>query len=127
MQDGKHVILCIDDDRDVLFFLRTVLEPNGYVVAEAATAEAGLRVYRECDPDLLIVDLMMEEVDAGTNFVKELKALGNTAPVYMLSAVGDNLSMEADYSSLGLAGIFQKPVSPQGLLAVLRTKLGDPA
>lgn len=125
MQDGKHVILCIDDDPDIRFFLRTVLEANDYVMAEAATAEAGLRAYREHNPDLVIVDLMMEEVDAGTNFVKELRAIGNKAPVYMLSAVGDNLSMEADYNTLGLSGVFQKPVSAESLLAVLKAKLGS--
>ena len=124
MQDGKHVILCVDDDPDILLFLRTVLEANDYIMVEAATAEDGARIYRENNPDLVIVDLMMEEVDAGTSLVKELKVLGNTAPVYMLSAIGDDLTMAADYSSLGLAGVFQKPVNPNHLLAVLKTKLG---
>ena len=123
MQDGKHVILCIDDDEDVLFFLRTVLEAAGYIVAEAATAEEGIEVYKESKPDLLIVDLMMEEVDAGTSFVKEIRLLGNTAPVYMLSSVGDTLNMAADYASLGLAGIFQKPIESERLLTILDAKL----
>ena len=35
---------------------------------------------------------MMEEVDAGTNFVKDVTLLGNTAPVFLLSSVGDNFS-----------------------------------
>ena len=30
MQDGKHIILCVDDDDDILFFLQTVLEAAGY-------------------------------------------------------------------------------------------------
>ena len=123
MQDGKHVILCIDDDEDVLFFLRTVLEAAGYIVAEAASAEDGIEVYKESKPDLLIVDLMMEEVDAGTSFVKEIRLLGNTAPVYMLSSVGDTLNMAADYASLGLAGIFQKPIESERLLTILDAKL----
>ena len=123
MQDGKHVILCIDDDEDVLFFLRTVLEAAGYIVAEAATAEEGIEVYKKSKPDLLIVDLMMEEVDAGTSFVKEIRLLGNTAPVYMLSSVGDTLNMAADYASLGLAGIFQKPIESERLLTILDAKL----
>lgn len=123
MQDGKHVILCIDDDEDVLFFLRTVLEAAGYIVAEAASAEDGIEVYKQTQPDLLIVDLMMEEVDAGTSFVKEIRLLGNTAPVYMLSSVGDTLNMAADYSSLGLAGIFQKPIDSERLLTILDAKL----
>ena len=123
MQDGKYVILCIDDDPDVLLFLRTVLEANGYVMTEAASAEDGLEVYKETRPDLIILDLMMEEVDAGTSFVTELRALGNTAPIYMLSSVGDNLDMATDYVSLGLAGVFQKPLAPDKLLSILKTRL----
>ena len=78
----------------------------------------------DADPDLLVVDLMMEEVDAGTNFVKELKALGNTAPIYMLSSVGDNLNMTVDYNALGLSGVFQKPIENDKLLGILKAKLG---
>lgn len=125
MQDGKHVILCIDDDDDILFFLRTVLEAKGYKVLTAGTAEEGLRLFKSTTPDFLIVDLMMEEVDAGTRLVKELKLLGNTAPIFMLSSVGDNLSMTADYTSLGLSGVLQKPVDEQQLLTILKAKLGN--
>ena len=124
MQDGKHVILCIDDDEDVRIVLKTVLEAHGYVVETAATGEEGLRNYKKSPPDLVIVDLMMEEIDAGTNFVKELKALGNTAPIYMLSSMGDNLNMTTDYAQLGLSGVFQKPIDNQTLLSILKTKLG---
>jgi len=123
MQDGKHVILCVDDDPDILFFLRTVLEKGGYVMKEAATAEDGLRVFKESNPDLAIVDLMMEEVDAGTSFVKEIRAAGGDVPIYMLSGVGDGLNLMTDYSSLGLAGVFQKPVDPEKLLKIIKTKL----
>ncbi len=124
MQDGKKVILYIDDDPDFLESMRIILEANGYIMVEAPSAEQGLRVYKETNPDLLIVDLMMEEVDAGTSFVKELKALGNTVPIYMLSSVGDALNMSTDYKALGLSGVFQKPVDTEKLLDTLKVKLG---
>ena len=127
MPDTKRVVLCIDDDPDILSFLQVVLEAEGYQYAGAASAEEGLRVYDECDPDLIIVDLMMEEVDAGTGFVKEIQLLGNTAPVFMLSSVGDNLSMTMDYTALGLAGVFQKPLTKELLLTVLKAKLSEPS
>lgn len=123
MRNGQHVILCIDDDPDILESLRVVLEANGYAVETAPSAETGLQVYREALPDLIIVDLMMEEIDAGTNFVKELKALGNQAPIYMLSSAGDNLYGTVSYSDLGLTGVFQKPLNPNVLLALLKAKL----
>lgn len=123
MSDNRPLILCLDDDPDILSFLQIVLEAEGYRFVGAASAEEGLHVYKEEPPAAIIVDLMMEEVDAGTGFVKEIQLLGNTSPVFMLSSVGDNLSMTTDYTALGLAGVFQKPLSKQHLLTVLRSKL----
>jgi DNA-binding response OmpR family regulator len=123
MKDGKYVILCIDDEQDILDALRMVLEKNSYIMAEALSAEEGLKVYKAEKPDFLLVDLMMEEVDAGRNFVKELKLLNNKAPVFMLSSVGDSLASNVDYSELGLTGIFQKPIDFDALLTTLKTKL----
>ena len=124
MQDGKHVIMCIDDDPDIRDSLKIILEANGYAFVDASTAEEGVAVFREAKPDVVIVDLMMEEVDAGTNFVRELKLLGCDVPIFMLSSVGDSLSSMTDTTELGLSGVLQKPVSPDALLALLRDRLG---
>ena len=124
MQKGKPVILCIDDDEDVLATLRIVLERNNYVCVEASTAEEGLAKFRERAPDFTIVDLMMEEVDAGTSFVKEIRAAGSQIPIYLLSSIGDQLNLSADYVALGLSGVFQKPVNPDVLLKTIKTRLG---
>jgi len=123
MKDGKHVVLYIDDDQDCLDAVRIILEANGYEMIEAQSAEDGLRAYKKSNPDFLIVDLMMEEVDAGTSFVRELQILGNKAPIYMLSSVGDDLSISTDYAELGLSGVFQKPIEPNTLLSILKAKL----
>ncbi len=123
MKKDKHVILCIDDDRDFLESLRLILEGNGYAMEEAHSAEDGLRAYKASRPDFVIVDLMMEEIDAGVSLVRDLKALGPTPPVYMLSSVGDSLNTTVDFSQLGLTGVLQKPVNPAVLIATLKAKL----
>ncbi len=123
MKDGKHVILYVDDDQDMLDSVRLILEANGYIMEEAATAEEGIKKYKANKPDFVIVDLMMEEVDSGTNFAKELLFLKNEAPVYMLSSVGDQLHQTTSYSELGLSGVFQKPILPEKLLSTLKAKL----
>jgi len=124
MQDGKHIILLVDDDPDILESLRIVLDANDYFVLTASSGQEGLKIYREQRPDLLIVDLMMEEIDSGTSFVKDLQAIGNTAPVYLLSSAGDSLYSTVDASALGLTGVFQKPINTEMLLALLKAKLG---
>lgn len=124
MRNGKPVILYVDDDQDFLDSMRTILESNGYLMEEAISAEAALRKFKAERPDLIIIDLMMEEVDSGVSLVKELRLLKNTAPVYMLSSAGDQLNLAVDYSDLGLEGVFQKPIQPKVLLKTLREKLG---
>lgn len=123
MQERKKTVLCIDDDKDLLDSMRIILESAPYQVETAASAEEGLRRYKELKPDVVIVDLMMEEVDAGAAFVRDVRALGATPPIYMLSSVGDNLNLTADYAELGLTGVLQKPISPRTLLKTLDTVL----
>jgi len=123
MQDDKYVILTIDDDPDFLAAMRLVLEASGYIMAEAKSAEEGLKVYKKTKPDLILVDLMMEEIDSGTSFVKELRLLRNKAPVYLLSAAGDEMADNIDYAQLGFAGVFQKPIKNERLLSVIKTRL----
>jgi two-component system, OmpR family, response regulator len=123
MQDGKYVILCIDDDPDVLMSLQIILEASGYVVKKAPDARAGLQAFKDLTPDAVIIDLIMEEVDAGLDLVKELRALNSKVPLYMLSSTGDYLYTTLDANALGLAGVFQKPIKPQVLLKLLETKL----
>ncbi len=123
MQDGKHVILCVDDDQDIRDSMELFLKAQGYEPVVAGSAEAGLRACKDRKPDLVIVDLMMEEIDSGAGLVKELKALGCQAPVFLLSSVGDSLNMMADYTELGLDGVLQKPVNFDALLAILKEKL----
>lgn len=120
----KKVILIIDDDQDFRYSLRMILESGGYQVEEAPSAEDGLKQFKAVNPALVIVDLMMEEVDSGTNFVKEMKVLGTDVPIFMLSSVGDQMSMMTNYADIGLSGVLQKPVEPKNLLATLEKKLG---
>ena len=124
MKEGKHVVLYVDDDSDFLDTAKLVLESKGFIVETAQSAEEGLKAFKRCAPDLIIIDLIMEEVDAGTGLVKELKLAGNKAPMYMLSSVGDQLHMSIDTSGLGLAGVFQKPVNYDNLVKIIQLKLG---
>lgn len=123
MQDKKNVVLIIDDDVDFMQAVSLVLQSAGLLTVTAASAEEGLSFYKKEKPDLIIVDLIMEEIDSGIKFVKELKLLGSKTPVYLLSGTGDEMMENVDYSELGFAGVFQKPIDNKRLLSVISTKL----
>jgi DNA-binding response OmpR family regulator len=126
MRDGKFVVLCVDDDPDILATLRMVLEANGYRMVGAQSAAEAMVRFEEEQPDLVIVDLMMEQVDTGTTVVKQLREKGAHVPMYLLSSVGDELAEMVDTVALGLSGVFQKPLEPRFLLRTLEAKLASP-
>jgi DNA-binding response OmpR family regulator len=126
MRDDRHVILCVDDDPDVLVSLKVVLVSGGYAVVTAVDGKAGVAAFREEKPDLVLLDMMMEEIDAGTRALKEMQAIDPKVPIYMLSSTGDYLHGATDTDELGLAGVLQKPVDPKILLGLLRAKLKRP-
>jgi hydrogenase maturation protease len=124
--ESSKTILCIDDDPDIRAALRVVLEAEGFSVGEASNGEEGLKSVDRIQPDAVIVDLMMETVDSGSNVAKKLKQQGFDKPIYMLSTAGDTVRYNLDNRDMGLAGIFQKPIDPKSLVTTLKTKLGDP-
>ena len=125
MDSKQYTILTIDDDPDIRAALRVVLSSAGYSVGEAANAEEGLKAVDRVKPDAIIVDLMMEDVDSGSAVARELKESAFKGPVYMLSSAGDAVRYNVDARELGLAGIFQKPIDSEVLLATLKAKLQD--
>ncbi|MCL7960938.1 MAG: response regulator [marine benthic group bacterium] len=123
MREGKHVVLYVEDDADYQDMVREILEAADFEMVAASSAEEGIRAWDTERPDLVIVDLMMEEVDAGTSLITDLRARGCDVPIYMLSSVGDDLAMSMDYSALGLAGVFQKPIDGRSLVTILKARL----
>ena len=123
MKDGKPVVLCIDDENDVRESLSTILGANDYHVVTAGSAAEGLELFTKEEPDLVLVDLVMETVDAGVVFAGELKKLSSSVPTFLLSSMGDNLGNNVDYTDLGFSGTLQKPVNPEQLLGIVNSKL----
>ena len=123
MRDGKYVVLCVDDDEDVLDALESILESHGYVATRAQSAAEGLATYDEVEPDFLFVDIMMEQMDAGLGLLSDLRTRGNKAPVYLLSSVGGQLAGMTSPVDVGAQGIMEKPVDSQKILNLLSAKL----
>ena len=123
MKNDEKTVLIIDDDADIRASMRIVLEAAGFSVGEAGDGEEGLKVAQKVNPDAVIVDLMMETVDAGSKVSAKLKESGFKGPIYLLSAAGDTVRYNIDAKELGLDGIFQKPINHEVLISTLKTKL----
>jgi CheY-like chemotaxis protein len=120
MKDGKYVILTIDDDPEIIDAIAEVIEDNNHTMLAAYSAKEGLALYKKHNPDLIFVDMMMEEVDSGIKFFNELKLLASKTPVILISGVGDGLCNVADCSQLGFKGVLQKPFKPEQIINFIK-------
>ncbi|MFA5087953.1 MAG: response regulator [Candidatus Omnitrophota bacterium] len=111
-------ILMIDDDQDFLAASKAVLESQGHQVVladNALTGEASLATEK---PDLVLLDIMMEQPDDGIALAHKLRKKGVKIPIVILSAVSKVTGY--DYGKcdevLPCNAFLQKPVSPKDLI-----------
>jgi len=123
-------ILIIDDDPDQRLSLRLPLESAGYKVFEAANAAEGLAAVKQVNPDLVILDVMMDTTTAGFQVALELHSADpgsaykeyRQTPIIMLTAIHSTtpLRFAPDSDYLPVETFLEKPVDPEALLAKLR-------
>lgn len=120
-------ILIVDDDPDIIDAGRLVLEREGYEVAGAPNRADGMKRLEEDKPDLLILDVMMEEPDDGLRMAREIRKTGNTLPIIMLTSVNAamGLNIDKDGEIVPVDEFQPKPVEPQTLVAKVKKLLGQ--
>ena len=120
----RKKILVVDDDPTICLVCRTVLEAGGYQVFTASTATEGLNLAASEQPDLVVLDIMMEEVDSGFQAAKQLQERQPGLPILMLSSIAGASAQVFDTSSLPVKQLLDKPIQPEVLLRKVRTLLG---
>ena len=122
---SKKIVL-IDDDVDFVEINKTILEKEGYEVSTAYDGKAGIAKIREVNPDLVILDVMMDSADEGFNVAKEIKeddAFKNL-PILMLSSINKldtgNWQLGPDERWNPVDLFLDKPVTPEKLMEKVR-------
>jgi len=118
-------ILIVDDDPDIVEACRLVLEREGYEVEGAPSRADGMKKIEEVKPDLLILDVMMEEPDDGLRMAREIRRAGYTLPIIMLTSVNAamGLNIDKDEEMVPVDEFQPKPVDPQTLIAKVKKLL----
>ena len=123
-------ILVIEDDPDMLAALRMPLESNDYEMIAVATAEEGLQKVKEVEPDLIIIDVMLETTTAGFQVSLQLRspdprseyAAYRRIPILLLTAIHTTTSLRfgPDEAYLPVDDFVEKPIEPDVLLEKVR-------
>lgn len=122
--DHKRTILVVDDFDDTRLLLRTWLEKRGYHVVEAENGSQAVAKAENIDPDLIIMDLEMPELDglAATRKIREIAKLG-AVPIIAVSAYGAD-QFRDDALAAGCNEYVSTPFEPDELEKLIRLLIG---
>ena len=116
-------ILLVDDAAFMRMMLKDILVKNGYeVLGEAENGLKAVEKYKELNPDLVIMDITMPEMD-GIESVKEIKKINPSAAVIMCSAMGQQ-SMVIEAIQSGAKDFIVKPFQADRIIEAVRKVIG---
>ncbi|HAX74918.1 MAG TPA: serine/threonine protein kinase [Cyanobacteria bacterium UBA11372] len=123
-QGKQQKILIVDDKWQNRAVLRNMLEPLGFIIAEAANGEEGIEVARALQPNLIIIDLVMPVLD-GFEMMRQLRRLPEfeSLPIVACSASVYNIDRQKSIQA-GSNDFLSKPVVLENLLEKLQLHLG---
>ena len=111
---GPRVLIVDDDDR-LREYVRANLEFDGFTVREAANAEEGLAALEEEQPDLILLDVMMPQMD-GWEMLRRVHARHGVGAIPVIVFSGKVEEGEAQASEHGAQGFIGKPFDPHQLI-----------
>jgi len=116
----KKTILVVDDEPDVLTFLKKRLEAHNYKVITASDGVEGIKKVSQAKPDIILLDIIMPNKD-GFTMLSELRAKEETQdiPVVIISARGESRSIFKG-QNLGAIDYLIKPYDFKELLKYIK-------
>jgi DNA-binding response OmpR family regulator len=111
-------ILIVDDDPDITFATGLFLKKAQHEVLTASNRADGMKAIDDENPDLIILDVMMEQADDGIAMAQELRRQGCEIPILMLTSVGKvtGFAYDEDREMVPVNAFFEKPIQPDLLV-----------
>ncbi|MGE5641540.1 MAG: response regulator transcription factor, partial [Byssovorax cruenta] len=110
----RRRILVVDDEERMVRFIRMNLEHDGFQVSEAFNGKQAIQKLRDINPDLILLDVMMPDID-GFEVLETIREASNV-PVIMLTAKGEEDDRVRGLE-LGADDYITKPFSPREMVS----------
>ena len=127
--DKTKTIMIVDDDKDFVDSVRIMLEADGFEVVTASSGKECLLALQEKKPDLILLDIMMENLVSGLHVGYEVRGNPDTKdiPILMMSAIreatGFDVGADKDSEYVVADEFIDKPVKPKELIATVNRLL----
>lgn len=125
VENGK-IILCIEDEREMIDLFKIILGRRGFRVSGALGGEEGLQRAEEIEPDLILLDLMMPGLD-GWEVLQRMRASDRLQkiPVIIVTAKSQEIDRVLALHVAQVNDYVTKPFGPQDLVESVERVLGD--
>jgi len=117
-----HKVLIIDDEKDILDSLSSILEDEGFQVSRATDGKEGLSLFEREKPEIVLLDIWMPELD-GIQVLKQIMKKEGKAIVIVISGHG-TISTAVEAVKMGAYDFLEKPLSIEKVLEVISRGLG---
>lgn len=118
--ENRKKILIVDDEAQIIRVLRHILSAHGYAIHAAEDGEAALGAFREWQPDLVLTDLQMPNID-GLELCRRIRTVSDV-PIVILSVRNEERSV-VEALDAGADDYVTKPFGANELLARIRSAL----
>jgi two-component system, NtrC family, response regulator GlrR len=127
MESIMRKVFLVDDDRDIIEQNKMVLEAEGYEVVTASSAKEAGEILPTANPDIMVLDVMMEHNTAGLEFAKRVSSdtsLPNV-PIVLLTSDANNPNWLAQdkFTWNSIIKILDKPTPPESLVETVEKLL----
>jgi DNA-binding NtrC family response regulator len=119
-----QMILHVDDDPDIMHAVATILAGEGYEVMSFTTVKDALRAVANRRPDLILLDVMVEEQDSGLAAYDILAEKYPTIPSVILTSLGEMI-MPYFVDRKEMVWILEKPIVAERLVHTVRSRLSS--
>jgi DNA-binding NtrC family response regulator len=120
---GGNSILIVDDDAGVRTALVGFFRTRGLVVFEADTTRAAEERFRDCSPDLAIVDCHMPDGD-GIELIRSMRSIDERVPILMVTRHA-SVDLAVQAMKVGAENCITKPIHPAALFGTVQRVLGN--
>lgn len=125
----KKKILLVDDDPDLISAFSAILQSRGYAVFTAMNKQDGLKALENSNPNIAILDVMMEEEHDGFELARKMKQSQPELPIIMLTGISEITGVNfraasADPNWLPADEYLDKPIQPDELVNCIEELLG---
>jgi DNA-binding response OmpR family regulator len=118
--EATRTILVVEDEQDILFLVKMLLEAEGYTVRTATNGHEGLAAIECSMPDLVLLDMMMPVMN-GWDFAAEFRSrFADAAPIVVMTAAESARQRAAE---IGASGWLGKPFEIDDLCQIVNSHL----